>query len=251
MDKGFVIVGKSYTNNDTYAIQKTDSLGNHDWNNGFYGDAGDYDEILKDIIELPDSSFIAVSHLYQKLWKFSSAGDTVWTKPIIGMGSGNSINITASGYIIGTTYGLVKTDTSGNVQWTKGGGQINDAHETNDGGYVGCGLKNIAGNDQIYVIKTDSAGNVFTGMEEIYDENITVSVFPNPAHGQLNVWVSEQREDLKFTLRDITGREVKAQAIVQQESPASFSLENVSPGLYIYQVTSNVKLLAAGKLIVE
>jgi hypothetical protein len=115
------------------------------------------------------------------LTKVSKKGNTVWSKAI--GGSGNDLLFTVNrtsdnGFIAcGQTksYGnaagdawLVKTDASGNVQWSKkyGDGNVNgelayDVTQLSDGGYAFCGVHRFAGGvAESFVLRTDNQGNV-------------------------------------------------------------------------------------------
>ena len=112
------------------------------------------------------------------LIKTDSSGDTLWTKTYGGTeyDSGNDVKQTADGgYIItgqinypnndADVY-LVKTDSSGNALWTKTYGGTdwecgNSIDITNDGGYIIAGWTKSygAGNNDIWLIKTDALGN--------------------------------------------------------------------------------------------
>ena len=82
-----------------------------------------------------------------------------WSK-VIGVGRGHSVQQTTDdGYVITTAHGsLIKTDSNGNVEWTKTfGGSCNcgnSVQQTSDGGYVIGG-----GGSDVCLIKTDSNGN--------------------------------------------------------------------------------------------
>jgi len=109
-----------------------------------------------------------------------SSGDTIWWKAFGGAedDEGYSVQETSDGgfIIAGNTksFGagnydiyLLKTNNSGNVQWSKvfGGSYAengNSVIQTSDGGYIVAG-KTVtygAGNSDVYLVKTDSSGNV-------------------------------------------------------------------------------------------
>jgi hypothetical protein len=110
------------------------------------------------------------------LVKTNTTGDTLWTRAYGGADNdyGNSVRQTNDGgyIIIGSTksFGsgnsdvyLIKTDSSGNVQWSKTfGGTADDigysVQLTTDGGYIVSGSTYSYGNNGAYLIKTDSQG---------------------------------------------------------------------------------------------
>ena len=109
-----------------------------------------------------------------------SSGDTIWWRAFGGAedDEGYSVQETADGGFIvaGNTksFGasnydiyLIKTNNSGNVQWSKvfGGSYAengNSVIQTSDGGYIVAGktVSYGAGSSDVYLVKTDSSGNV-------------------------------------------------------------------------------------------
>jgi hypothetical protein len=110
---------------------------------------------------------------------FAQAPDTLWTKTFgdVNTEEGRAVQLTTdTGYIIAgytTSYGpgdadlfLIKTNSSGTALWTQVyGGTGNDAayaiQQTRDSGYVIAGYTNSfgAGNYDVYLLKTDAAGD--------------------------------------------------------------------------------------------
>jgi len=136
VDGGYILVGitnyKDYDTSDVYLI-KTDSLGNIIWTQTYGGDNYDYGE---KVIETQDGGFIIV-------------GETA------SFGAGN--------YDI---Y-VIKTDETGNVQWTKTFGGSNDdtcfdIQEVFGEGYVICGTTQSygAGGADVYIVRIDVQGNL-------------------------------------------------------------------------------------------
>lgn len=114
------------------------------------------------------------------LVKTDSSGNLVWEKTFGGTGwdYGNSVKATGDGgYIIagytkpsGAAHEdvyIIKTDSSGNLVWetTFGGADSDysyDVQVTGDGGYIiaGTTLSSGAGFADVYLVKTDSSGNL-------------------------------------------------------------------------------------------
>ena len=185
---GFVICGVTNRNgNDDAILLKTDLQGNTIWTT-VIGDAGI--QWFEGVMPTSDGGFACVGvntsgtnggyDIY--LVKFDGGGNFLWQKNIGGQSYeiGNSIQQTADGgYILaGQTYSfgnfdgdyyLVKTDALGNVQWQKTYGRphLQECHYaqiTPDGGYILVGdadtLSNGLGDTDIWMIKTDSVGNI-------------------------------------------------------------------------------------------
>ncbi len=113
------------------------------------------------------------------LIKTDNLGDTLWTKTFGTIGNEgfyyiqqtNDLGYIATGYtnsIGNTDVLLVKTDSLGNLLWSKSyGGSSNmeqsyGVQQTYDNGYIIEGFSKTfgAGQDDVYIIKTDSIGNL-------------------------------------------------------------------------------------------
>lgn len=135
-DNGYAVAGQTSSfgagMNDVYFV-KTDSSGNMQWSKTYGGTGNDYGYSL---ITTRDSGY-------------AIAGDT---------------NSSGAG---GHDFYLIKTDSSGNMQWTKtyGGANTDIGYAlipTSDGGYAIAGQTNSfgAGNFDMYLVKTNSTGNL-------------------------------------------------------------------------------------------
>ena len=188
-DGGFIVVGE--TSNfgqggaDIYLI-RTNSTGDTLWTRTF---GGTHNDSGKSIQQTSDGGFILTGHtgggvagtdydVY--LIKLDADGSIIWTKTYGGTGDdyGESVQQTIDGgYIIagyGTSYGagnwdfyLIKTDDDGNITWSKTYGGPNadygyKVQQTSDQGYIITGTTGgfSANNWDVYLIKTDTDGNV-------------------------------------------------------------------------------------------
>jgi len=198
-DGGYIIAGYSmllvyderwqyyYYQGDVYLI-KTDPDGNSIWQKTFVGSC---DDRAYSVQQTTDGGYIIVGTTRDigapvQTWpdvyliKTDSGGNMVWQKTFWGVVDdfGYSVQQTADGgYIIagGTpSFGaggydvyLIKTDSGGNLVWQKtfGGSKYDQAYsvqQTTDGGYIVAGGTSSfgAGKDDVYLVKTDSAGNL-------------------------------------------------------------------------------------------
>ncbi|MBI3502204.1 MAG: T9SS type A sorting domain-containing protein [Bacteroidetes bacterium] len=185
-DRGFIMVG--FTGSfgagfdDAYLL-KTDSLGVLQWEKTYGGTEDDYGFSVQ---QTNDGGFIVAgwthsfgmgySDIY--LVKASSGGSLQWSKTFGGtsLDYATSVQQTSDGgyIIVGLTesFGsgltdiyLLKTDSNGSLKWTAVFGGTNDDEgrailQTNDGGFIITGgTKSFgAGDEDIYLLKTDSAG---------------------------------------------------------------------------------------------
>ncbi len=186
-DNGYIITGFDATTGmyQSLYLLKVDSLGNQIWSkqlgNVPYADAGN------SILQTNDGGYAILGYTsaYSTLGgydmyliKTNSLGDTLWTKTFGGTGYdiGNELKQTTDGGFIlvgyfssisnGLDIYLVKTDSLGNVIWTRNyGGSSDDlgqsVAQTSDGGYIIAGATNSygAGNYDAYFIKTNAVGD--------------------------------------------------------------------------------------------
>ncbi|MEN6351230.1 MAG: hypothetical protein ABFD08_17780 [Syntrophomonas sp.] len=190
-DGGFMVAGavkpsgSSY--NDIYLL-KTDAWGNKQWDNHYGGDGSQW---LDSINETSDGGYILVGTSEVNndrnvfMVKTDSRGAEMWRRTFGGAQAdyGHSIvNTSDGGYCLvcasfSFTQGnngarsnayLIKTDSSGNEEWSRligGSGSINQGNTLftdRDGGFLigGCTNSFNQGDWEMYIIKTDSSGQV-------------------------------------------------------------------------------------------
>ncbi len=206
-DKGYVVGGiynmppypRDFTN---MYVAKLDSSGNMLWGDYIGGPAtygGQTNSYGTSIIKTNDGGYVMLGYTDQfgaggndvYLAKLDSAGNLLWTKTIGGIQDDEGYSIIQTkdgGYAIAgssSSYGLgfatstyyffyytydvyiIKTDSTGNPQWTKTIGGTGDDNgysiiQTKDGGYAVTGETNSygVGGYDVYVIKLDSTGNL-------------------------------------------------------------------------------------------
>lgn len=186
-DGGYVAVGltSSYGSgsHDVYFV-KTDSSGVEQWSSVFGGSGSDWASAVK---QTSDGGYIVAGRTASSgagaydvyLIKTDSSGNEEWSSTLGGNrdDSGSDVEITSDGgYIIagytrssgggGFDVYLVKTDSSGNEEWSSAFGGADDefgscVQQTSDGGYVIAAETRSfgAGMTDMYLIKTDSQGN--------------------------------------------------------------------------------------------
>jgi hypothetical protein len=133
-DEGYALVGvtnSSGAGNYDFLLVKTDSSGNMQWNKTFGGPGND---VASALVQTSDGGYALA-------------------------GSTNSFGAGSNDFL------LVKTDSSGNMQWNRPyGGTGNDVAsalvQTTDGGYALAGSTNSsgAGNYDFWLVKTDASG---------------------------------------------------------------------------------------------
>jgi hypothetical protein len=186
IDGGYMVAGTTNSfgsgSNDFWLI-KTDPNGGMQWNKAY---GGLYEDVANSVQQTSDGGYIVCGYTssfgkgLEDFWlvKTDSNGNMQWNKTYGGKDGDYAHSVqqtTDNGYIIaGSTYSLgagleawlVKTDSSGSMQWNKNyGGSLDDeayeAQQTSDGGYIIAGFTDsFANNRDIWLIKTDSSGNV-------------------------------------------------------------------------------------------
>ncbi len=185
-DGGYIVAGSTYSfgagGQDVYLI-KTSASGDTQWTRTYGGTGGDYGQSVQ---QTSDSGYIVAGETWSfgaggqdvYLIKTSASGDTQWTRTYGGTGDdvGNSVQQTLDGgYIVaGYTTGvsgcadvyLIKTNVSGDAQWTRTYGGTGDdvgnsVQQTSDRGYIVAGFTSSfgAGHFDVYLIKTNASGD--------------------------------------------------------------------------------------------
>jgi len=186
-DGGYVVTGSTYSygagSYDVFLL-KTDSMGYRQWARTFgrnYVDEG------WSVQQTTDGGYIIAGQTHYNdlhyadclLIKTNAIGELQWYRTLGGIGCDAALNVqqcTDGGYIItgySDWYGacdgdvlLIKTDSTGNQQWYRTfGGRDCDigwgVQQTTDGGYIIVGKTQSygAGNNKVWLIKTDSTGH--------------------------------------------------------------------------------------------
>ena len=186
-DQGYMIAG--YTNSygagdkDFYLI-RTDSNGDTLWTRA-YGGAGD--DLAWSVAVTPDSGFIVTGRTKSfgagswDVWllRTDAAGDTLWSRTYGGYGWDSGLGVQSTvdgGFIVNgytmsfgagdTDYYMLKTDSSGNILWSRtyGGYHYDNGtcvRQLPDGGYLLGGYAKSFGDEDgdFWIIRTDVNGD--------------------------------------------------------------------------------------------
>ena len=247
---------------DPLYVAKIDSIGNVIWYKTFYTNITTF----TDIQPTSDSGVVALTEVCQ-LYKISANGDSVWrrsvypgTNRIITTSDGNLAFIGAGS--IGMS--LIKTDTAANVIWSRyfphfanpsPNNYSNgwDVIETSDGGFLLVGEIDSLGTKNLYVVKTDSIGQVTTGLNN-YEPSFSAFCYPQPFREQTTIALSNEQSigaPNKWILSVYN-----IQGILLREEPVSgfpyiFKRNNLTSGIYLYTITQAGKIPITGKMVVE
>jgi hypothetical protein len=193
-DGGFILAGSTLTQiarstlvyDTDMSVVKTDAAGNEAWSASF-GDS--LAEAALDVRQTTDGGYVIAGYAdsftparAMYLVKTDSGGNGQWSRTFAGSGgapahAASVRQTTDGGYILAGTTGdasksgasdvyIVKTDSAGNLQWSKVfGGNEDEAGsavcQTSDGGYAVAGSTLSFGNGgwDMYLVRTDASGN--------------------------------------------------------------------------------------------
>ncbi len=272
-DGGYIIAGTTetsgMTSRDVYLV-KTDSSGNMLWSKTF-GGANNEDKGYS-VQQTSDGGYIIAGYTKSfgadygdvYLVKTDASGNMLWSKTFGGTGSEDDSSVQQTsdgGYIIAcstSSFGagvsdayLIKTDSLGNMTWSKtfgGPGQddVGSVQQTVDGGYIIAGsTRSFGGGSNFYLVKTDSLGNevwskTFGGTNEEQGHSvqqtsdggyIIVGSTFSLGTGDRAGYVEES--DVYLVKTDSSGNTLWSQTFGSTGSDAGLSVQQTADGSYI------------------
>ena len=282
IDGGFILGGFTTdivsSSRDCWLI-KTDSNGDSLWTKTFGGNSDDW---IRSLQQTNDGGYIlsGITDSFgaggRDAWliRADSIGDSIWTKTYGGTEDDwvyTSVPVTADGgFIVGGgtySYGvgssdvwLIKTDTSGEILWTRTYGGVEQDYascvfQTSDNGFLIAGYTNSfsIGNEDVWIIKTDDLG--YTGPyteneENLCEYNYHIYNYPNPFNPTTTISFSIPNEsEVELTIYNIKGQIVKTLAnndFTQGSSSIVWNGDDeigqpVSSSIYYYKLNINGK----------
>ena len=269
---------------------KIDENGNTLWSKDF----GDIEgESFYDIQITNDNNLILIGSQYVRtqdatgIWinKVSMNGDLIFEKTIQSgyyneYDYGKSICQTYDGgYIIGAEtnqlgifrdWWIIKTDSSGDILWTKIYGSYSpdylwSINQTSDGGYIVCGdtegsyaSDNSMDWTDMWVLKLDQYGN-YTGIENsdellIKDFNLYQN-YPNPFNPVTQIkFALSKTAEIKLNVYNISGQKVAELANGTRQAgvhTVDFDGSDLNSGVYYYTLKTEGKSLTKKMLLVK
>jgi outer membrane protein assembly factor BamB len=226
LDFGFYLGGGREHPIGTKAyVLRTNQLGDTLWSRTLDTlEAGE----VRDMLVCPDNGVVftgystATGFSRPFLAKLDAAGELFFSRnyPEVEPGWANSICQTATGYaLFGMSadyqFRTLSVDFDGDLLWahtleTESGYQYGeDIATTADGGFVMTGAT-TAGMIDMVLIKTDSNGQINTGIESAPPSSLGLNVFPNPTTGLATVSCTPKHAGpVRARLLDIGGQEVR------------------------------------------
>ena len=225
-DGGYILAGytNSFYTGSIYLIKIT-AFGDVEWSQNYDGD------VAYSVAQTSDGGYILAGWIDYAdydiyIIKTNSSGDIEWTKIYGGSDEEDASSIinTADGgfLVVGYTMSfgagdedvyILKLNSSGDTIWTRtyGGSDDDEAYsvmQTSDGGYIIAGYTYSfgAGYDDIYLIKTDSLGEVsWVSEPNIKPQDINISAYPNPFNSSVKITAPA---DAEIEIYDVKGNVV-------------------------------------------
>ena len=250
VDGGYIVVGNTSSFgagwDDIYLI-KTDSSGRALWTKTF---GGTYLDIGYSVQQMADSGYVlsgatgsfGAGGTDACLVRTDASGDTEWTKTYGGADNeyGFCVQQVADGDFMVTgftsSFGagggdayLIRTDDSGDTLWTRSfGGDSFDCgysvQQTADGGYIIAGETDSygAGGSDVYLIKTDSLGNVAVAEPKTNPTRasaLSLSCEPNPFRTRTAISLQLTADSpAELAIFDASGRRVRSFSLLSPPS---------------------------------
>jgi hypothetical protein len=207
------------------------------------------------------------------LIKLSGTGSLTWQKQYGGTkdDGANSLSLTNDGgfMLVGTSSStngdvigshgkidgwVIKTDSSGNVQWSKTIGGTNDDNlyscvQNADGSYYVAGFAKSADGDltinkgmlDAWAVKLKGPTKLPSAVSTTLPGS-TYSIYPNPVIDRVHITAPQHAT---FQLTDVSGRVLLEQDI---SGNTTVDMRRLNTGLYFYCLTSGGACIATGKL---
>jgi hypothetical protein len=141
-----------------------------------------------------------------------------------------------------------------NEIWIEGMGCTKGVFEGGTCGFVGDNPSLICftENDTLLYFNTDfNQCYVITGIGDPVQPQADISIYPNPVNELLTIEINETlKVKMKFSLIDISGKEIISIPIIQNETTINLKHSGVTPGFYIYHVFQGPALMKTGELII-
>ncbi|PSJ74811.1 hypothetical protein C7N43_22045 [Sphingobacteriales bacterium UPWRP_1] len=225
----FILSGIRENNIRKPFVAKLDSLGNIIWNKLYNMEIGGMQEAP--LLQTLDGGFIGLFgyKIYSNydipcIWRFTSTGDTLWTRTIPGLNP--------------------------NDDW-----YLKDIAATADGGYILSGFN--YSEQSSWVVKTDSLGYTcsYIGCDSTaVIDNVTtpfryeqqMHIAPNPAQNQVTLYLpaaAAAATGRQLLLYNASGQLVRQAALPNYVSQYTFSVAGLPAGIYFCRVGANMQKL--------
>jgi hypothetical protein len=265
-DSNYVVAGCGYESNEGIMyLEKRDTVGSLIWRKTF---EGSYFNISNNILAQTNTGgYILVGRSLQSgqllIIKTDANGDLIWTEEIEGY-TGTSILPTRDGGLVVGGYSnavhsqmiILKIDSNATLQWINHFGfaddnEANSIQQTFDGGFILTGktTSSATGNTDVYLVKTDSLGNILSTGFSDPAETTNLIIYPNPFHTSTTIEFNTQLENADIILYNLYGQVVKSMHNIFSQQ-VEFNREGLPSGIYFINIIKNQNVIATEKIII-
>ena len=259
----YILTGIVSGNGYDIIVMKTDSLGDSLWTRTFDGYGG-YDQ-GNSIIDTDEDNIIIIGEIGSRsidtfVGYYNNNGDVIWEYIIYHMAAGISVLQSSDRNFVAYSWGgastqqthLFKFNSSFNEIWNRqfdfypsNGDRC--FRELKDGSFI-CGGRTHYHNDNFYIAKTDSLGQVYSIDETTnHNNNISINILPNPVLDNCKIILNNCKVSLKdpnIIIYNIKGQKVKELEIENVElgmneiiwDGTSFDGKEVHNGIYFLKL---------------
>ena len=209
----YILTGIVSGNGYDIIVMKTDSLGDSLWTRTFDGYGG-YDQ-GNSIIDTDEDNIIIIGEIGSRsidtfVGYYNNNGDVIWEYIIYHMAAGISVLQSSDRNFVAYSWGgastqqthLFKFNSSFNEIWNRqfdfypsNGDRC--FRELKDGSFI-CGGRTHYHNDNFYIAKTDSLGQVYSIDETTnHNNNISINILPNPVLDNCKIILNNCKVSLK------------------------------------------------------
>jgi len=266
VDSNYVIAGCGYGDNDGLMyLEKRDTAGLKIWRKTF---EGSYFNISNNILVQTNSGgYILIGRGLESgqllIIKTDANGDLIWTEEIVGY-TGTSVIQTRDGEFAVGGYTnsanskmiILKIDSNATLQWLHNFGLAdenmgNSIQQTTDGGFILTGNSTWSGtqNTDVFLVKTDSLGNILsTGFSDPEEIN-KVDIYPNPFHSSTTVQFNNPTNNADIIIYNQLGQVVKSITHISTQRIEIYR-DGLPSGIYFISITNNNKVISTQKLVI-
>jgi hypothetical protein len=182
-DGGYAIAGQTENPNSNFMLLKVDSNGNLQWNRTYFHQD---ENSLCSVVQTSDGGYALGGWMWLRtngggpniaIVKTNATGNMQWTQ-YYGAGTAFTMTKTSDGGFAIAGSKLVKVDAAGNEQWEIGlGEQPSSIIQTQDGGYAIAGEAYLNDTSQAWLAKIDAA-NTNQTTQPLVTPSPTIPEFP-------------------------------------------------------------------------
>jgi len=276
-DSGVIIVSSHFFTESTFLV-KLNSYGNTVWDKEFVDTTNTIGFISNSVIQTMDGGYLVAGYtdsmvlngdlpFIGMILKTDVNGDSLWKKDFYVPHSSFQLisvveNSTGQFYFAGeyrnniiasSSVFIMKTDANGDSLWTKyfsgygasyPAGIILDSIENPM--VLGWTEDTITSDKYIYLIKTDTSGNIPTLVSQLSKSENKLNVFPNPSQNNFSISLNADIKNAQVDIFNMIGEKVYSFELISKQQTV---VSQLPAGIYFLKVNAGEKQFSE-KLII-